>query len=47
MMTSVPDIEKHEDSTRVADHASIMDAYPSMMRVHGLGLLNRHRKDWR
>lgn len=31
-MTSLPDIEKHEDSTRVADHAYYGGIDPSMIR---------------
>jgi len=31
MMTSLPDLEKHEDSTRVADHAVIMESRPMML----------------
>jgi hypothetical protein len=42
-MISLPDIEKHEDSTRVADHAVIMESRP--FRTGLRLLLNRHRKD--
>ena len=47
MMTSLPDIEKNEDSTRVADHAHYGGIDPMIRFARACDLLNQHGKNWR
>jgi len=46
-MTSLPDIEKNEDSTRVADHAHYGGIDRLIRVARACDLLNQHGKNWR